>query len=61
MSTQGIKIKIPFGKVAAFAASLVVKARGGISKEEGQQLLAEFMELLADVLAENASAIGGQK
>lgn len=61
MSTQGVKIKIPFGKVAAFAASLVVKARGGISKEEGQQLLAEFMELLADVLAENASTISGQK
>jgi hypothetical protein len=61
MSTQGVKVKIPFGKVAAFAASLVVKARGGFSKEEGQQLLAEFMELLAGVLAENASAIGDQK
>lgn len=61
MSTQGVKIKIPFGKVATFAASLVVKARGGFTKEEGQQLLAEFMELLADVLAENASSISGQK
>ncbi len=54
----GVKVKIPFGKVAAFAASLVVKARGGFTKEEGQQLLAEFMELLADVLAENAGSIG---
>jgi hypothetical protein len=57
----GVKIKIPFGKVAAFAASLVVKSRGGFTKEEGQQLLAEFMELLAEVLAENASTVAGQK
>jgi hypothetical protein len=54
----GAKIKIPFGKVAAFAASLVVKARGGFTKDEGHQLLAEFMELLADVLVENAGSIG---
>jgi hypothetical protein len=62
MSVQsGVKVKIPFGKVAAFAASLIVKARGGFTKEEGQAILAEFMELLADVLVENASSIGGQK
>jgi hypothetical protein len=60
MSEQ-VKIKIPFGKVASFAASLVVKARGGISKEEGHEILAELMELLADVLAENASAVAGKK
>jgi len=60
MSEQ-VKIKIPFGKVAAFAASLVVKARGGISKEEGHQILAELMELLADVLVENAGAVADKK
>jgi hypothetical protein len=60
MSEQ-VKIKIPFGKVASFAASLVVKARGGFTKEEGHQILAELMELLADVLAENASTVAGKK
>lgn len=60
MSEQ-VKIKIPFGKVAAFAASLVVKARGGFTKDEGHQILAEFMELLADVLSENAATVAGKK
>jgi hypothetical protein len=58
MSEQ-VKIKIPFGKVASFAASLVVKARGGFTKEEGHQLLAEFMELLADVLAGQFAQVPG--
>jgi len=49
----GVKINIPFGKVAAFCASLIVKAKGGISKEEGHELLAEFLELFAEVLSEN--------
>jgi len=52
-SQPGVKIKIPFGKVAAFCASLIIKSKGGISKEEGQQLLAEFLELFAEVLSEN--------
>jgi hypothetical protein len=54
MSNQlGVKIKVPFGKVAAFCASLIMKAKGGISKEEGHELLAEFLELFAEVLSEN--------
>ena len=52
-SQPGVKIKIPLGKVAAFCASLIIKSKGGISKEEGQQLLAEFLELFAEVLSEN--------
>lgn len=52
----GVKIKIPFGKVAAFCASLIVKAKGGISKEEGHELLAEFLELFAEVLSENVGS-----
>lgn len=56
-SQAGIKIKIPFGKVAAFCASLIIKSKGGISKEEGQQLLAEFLELFAEVLSENAVSV----
>ena len=60
MSEQ-VKIKIPFGKVASFAASLVVKARGGFTKAEGQEILSELMELLADVLVENAGSVTGKK
>jgi hypothetical protein len=56
-SQSGVKIKIPFGKVAAFCASLIIKSKGGISKEEGQQLLAEFLELFAEVLSENAVSV----
>lgn len=52
----GVKIKIPFGKVAAFCASLIVKSKGGISKEEGNELLAEFLELFAQVLSENVGS-----
>lgn len=52
MSDQ-TKVKIPFGKVAAFAAKLVVKAKDGFTKEEGEEILADLVELLADVLKKN--------
>ena len=54
MSNQpGVKIKISFGKVASFVVKLFAAAKGGISKEEGHELLAELVELLAEVLTEN--------
>ena len=48
------KIKVPFGKVAAFVAKLIVKAKDGFTKEEGEEVLADFLLLLSDVLAANA-------
>lgn len=53
MSTSAQKINIPFGKVAAFVAKLIVKAKNGFTREEGEELLADFLLLLADVLQNN--------
>lgn len=47
------KIKVPFGKVAAFVAKLIVKAKDGFTKEEGEEILADFLVLLSEVLASN--------
>jgi len=49
----GTRVKIPFGKIASFVASLVVKSKSGFSKEEGAEILADFLELFADVLTSN--------
>lgn len=51
--SEPVKIKIPFGKVAAFVSKLLVKSKGGLTKEEGEEILADFIELLADVLKQN--------
>jgi hypothetical protein len=48
------RIQVPFPKVATFVARLVLKARNGFTKEEGEEILAEFLLLLADVLEANA-------
>jgi hypothetical protein len=48
-----MKVKIPFGKVAAFVAKLIVKAKDGLTREEGEELLSDFLMLLADVLTQN--------
>jgi len=53
MSTAGVKVKIPFGKVASFVAKLIVKSKDGFTKEEGEEILADFLLLLADVLQSN--------
>jgi hypothetical protein len=47
------KIQVPFGKVAAFVAKLISKARGGFTKAEGEEILADFILLLSDVLEDN--------
>lgn len=47
------KIKIPFGKVAAFVAKLITKSKSGFTKEEGDEILSDFVELLGDVLKQN--------
>jgi hypothetical protein len=51
------KVTIPIGKVAAFVARLVVKARDGFTKEEGEEILADFVLLLADVLQANKNKL----
>lgn len=48
------KVKIPFGKVAGFVAKLITKSKNGFTKEEGEEILSDFIELLADVLKQNA-------
>jgi hypothetical protein len=47
------KIHIPFGKVAAFVAKFIAKAKGGFTKEEGEEILADFILLLSGVLEDN--------
>lgn len=49
----GTKIHVPFGKIANFVASLVVKSKNGFTKEEGAEILADFLALFADVLTSN--------
>jgi hypothetical protein len=53
MSEQ-VKVKIPFGKVAGFASKLILKSKSGFTKEEGEEILAELVELLAEVLKQNS-------
>lgn len=53
----GAKFHIPLAKVIAFCASLIVKAKGGITKEEGHELLGQFLEIFAEVLQENIPQI----
>jgi hypothetical protein len=47
------KIHIPFGKVAAFVAKFISKAKGGFTKAEGEEILADFILLLGEVLEDN--------
>ena len=51
--SEPVKVKIPFGKVAAFVSKFVVKSKNGFTKEEGEEILADFVELLSEVLKEN--------
>ena len=51
---EQIKVKIPFGKVAAFVSKFILKSKSGLSKEEGEEILADFVELLAEVLKQNS-------
>lgn len=51
---EAVRVKVPFGKVAAFVAKLITKSKNGFTKEEGEEILADFVELLADVLKQNA-------
>jgi len=49
------RVNIPIGKVAKFVSSLILKARNGFTRSEAEEILVEFVELLADVLKENVS------
>ncbi len=53
MAEQGLKVKVPFGKVAAFVAKLIMKAKDGFTKEEGEEILSDFLLLMAEVLSDN--------
>ncbi len=53
MANQGLKVKIPFGKVAGFVAKLIMKSKDGFTKEEGEEILSDFLLLMAEVLTEN--------
>lgn len=50
---DGVKIKIPFGKVAAFVVLLVTSAKSGYTKEEGHSILMAFIELFSEVLQDS--------
>jgi hypothetical protein len=47
MNQQQVLIRVPWSKVGMLIATLIKSARGGISKEESEELL----EQLADVVA----------
>lgn len=53
MQTEKIIVKIPWAKVAVLIATLVRSAKGGISKDEGEELL----EQLADIIVHIATAV----
>ena len=55
MELRERRVNIPFGKVAKFVSSLIMKARNGFTKAEGEEILVEFIELLADVLKDNVT------
>ncbi len=47
MNQQQVLVKVPWSKVGILIATLIKSAKGGISKEESEELL----EQLADVIA----------
>jgi len=53
MNTDKIIVKIPWGKVALLISTLVKSAKGGINKEEGEELL----EQLSDIIVHIATAV----
>ena len=53
MNTDKILVKVPWSKVAVLIATLVKSAKGGISKEESEELL----EQLSDIVVHIAIAV----
>ncbi len=53
MQTEKILVKIPWAKVAILIATLVKSAKGGISKDEAEELL----EQLSDIIVHIATAV----
>lgn len=53
MNTEKILVKVPWAKVAMLIVTLVKSAKGGISKEEAEELL----EQLSDIIVHVATAV----
>lgn len=53
MDSQKILIKVPWAKVVLLITALVKSAKGGITKEEAEDLL----EQLADIIVHIATAV----
>jgi len=52
MTSEKILVKIPWAKVAILITTLVKSAKGGISKDEAEELL----EKLSDIIVHIATA-----
>jgi hypothetical protein len=53
MNTDKILVKVPWAKVAILIATLVKSAKGGITKDEAEELL----EQLTDIIVHLATAV----
>jgi hypothetical protein len=53
MQPEKILVKLPWSQIARIIATLIKSARGGISREEGEELI----ELLAELLAALATGL----
>jgi len=53
MNTNKILVKVPWAKVAMLIGALIKSAKGGISKEEAEDLL----EQLSDIVVHIATAV----
>lgn len=47
MQPEKIIVKLPWAQIARLIATLIKSARGGINREEGEELLEQLSELLA--------------
>ncbi len=53
MNSEKILVKVPWAKVAILIATLVRSAKGGISKDEAEELL----EQLSDIIVHLATGL----
>jgi hypothetical protein len=55
MNSDKTLIKVPWSKVALLIATLIKSAKGGLSKEEGEELLAQLADVVVHLAVHRAS------
>lgn len=49
MDAKQVVIRVPWSKVAVLIATLIKSAKGGISREEGEELLEQLSDIIVHI------------